>query len=110
MTLSALNAPPEGDVDIDGSSDQHTMKKLEFDSGVVSLTINIGFLNNYLRGPTAQKYLLQGMSNLDDLATVIIQFSKCYLCDLKAILQCSTHLHDLICAIKILVIPNVLCV
>ncbi|KAI0212179.1 Chromatin complexes subunit BAP18 [Lamellibrachia satsuma] len=34
VTLSALNAPPEGDVDIDGSSDQHTMKKLEFDSDV----------------------------------------------------------------------------
>lgn len=34
VTLSALNAPPDGDVDIDGSGDQHTMKKLEFDSDV----------------------------------------------------------------------------
>ena len=41
MTLSALNAPPDGDVDIDGSGDQNTLKKLEFDSGVVSAMINV---------------------------------------------------------------------
>ena len=39
VTLSALNAPPEGDIDIDGSGDQHTMKKLEFDSGALSVIL-----------------------------------------------------------------------
>ena len=50
VTLSALNAPPDGDVDIDGSGDQNTLKKLEFDSGVVSPMFNVyDFVINYLK-------------------------------------------------------------